>query len=155
DADDPRDEASARYWLARGADGIDVGELHDGEPSHERFRQLQALLAGYGHDEDAALAGHLHSPHPQQVSESLHEDWLHHLVDDGLAEVSDATVAAEVVTRAYRAREPLGAPGAWLAPSSSHTELGLARLLLVLALPGAVYLPTPARQQFPSLLGEA
>lgn len=138
---EPRDEASARYWLTRGAGGLDLGPLHDREVSHQRYRELHALLVAYGRDDEPILSSRLTDQRGPAVTELLHEDWLHHLVDARLCRTRDATEVAAVLSDAYASRGPLGAPGGWLVPDVVEAgEATGALTLLTLALPGAVYL---------------
>lgn len=141
---DPRDEAGAAYWLERGADGLDLGPVESQAPvSHERYRQLHALLAAHARFEDPILSTRL-SPAAQHLAgEMLHEDWLHHLVDTSLLTVSEPAQIVADVTESLRVRGALGSAGAWLVPDvleAGSSQLALAAALVTLAMPGAVYL---------------
>ncbi|WP_152191695.1 DUF3459 domain-containing protein [Georgenia satyanarayanai] len=141
---DPREEACARYWLGRGADGLDLGPVTDSEPvSHARYRELHAVLAEHARYEDPILSTRLSPATQSRVAEMLHEDWLHHLVDADLLDVGDPPQVIESVTESLRIRDALGSAGAWLVPDvleAGSPELALATALVVLAMPGAVYL---------------
>lgn len=141
---DPREEACARYWLTRGADGLDLGPVDEAEPvSHARYRELHAVLAEHARDEDPILSTRLSPAVQSRVADMLHEDWLHHLVDADLLDVGDPAAVMESVTDSLRIRDALGSAGAWLVPDvleAGSPELALATALVVLAMPGAVYL---------------
>ncbi|MCM3659586.1 hypothetical protein M3148_01060 [Georgenia satyanarayanai] len=141
---DPREEACARYWLSRGADGLDLGPVTESEPvSHARYRELHAVLAEHARDEDPILSTRLSPATQSRVADMLHEDWLHHLVDADLLDVGDPALVRESVTESLRIRDALGSAGAWLVPDvleAGSPELALATALVVLAMPGAVYL---------------
>ncbi len=140
----PRDEACARHWLSRGADGLDLGPVTEEEPvSHARYRELHALLAEHARHEDPILSTRLSPAVQSRAAEMLHEDWLHHLVDADLLHLSDPARLIESVTESLRVRDALGSAGAWLIPDveeAGSPELALAGALVVLAMPGAVYL---------------
>ncbi len=144
DPTDPRDEACARYWLSRGADGLDLGPVTQDAPmSHARYRELHALLAEHARNEDPILSSRLTPAVQARAAEMLHEDWLHHLVDADLLHLSDPARVVESVTESLRIRDALGTAGAWLVPDVTEAgspELALAGALVVLAMPGAVYL---------------
>lgn len=144
DPTDPRDEACARYWLSRGADGLDLGPVTEEEPiSHARYRELHALLAEHARDEDPILSSRLTPAVQERAAEMLHEDWLHHLVDAELLDLTDPARVVEAVTDSLRIRDALGTTGAWLVPDvteAGSAEMALVGALVVLAMPGAVYL---------------
>ncbi|MEE6295144.1 hypothetical protein [Georgenia wangjunii] len=140
---DPAHEAPARHWLSRGVDGLDLGPVGPGIPevSHERYRELQALLAE--HTDDGILSARLSPDAQPQLSEMLHEDWLHHVVDAALTRTQTVAAVRDAIDDAYAIRDVLGAPAAWLVPDIADTgSLRRARAgaLLTLALPGALYL---------------
>src|SRR5690625_409107 len=73
----------------------------------------------------------------------LHEDWLHHLVDADLLHATSPAQVVESVTQSLRIRDALGTTGAWLVPDVTEAgspQLARAGALIVLAMPGAVYL---------------
>ncbi|WP_413452774.1 DUF3459 domain-containing protein [Georgenia phoenicis] len=141
---DPREEACARYWLSRGADGLDLGPVTESDPvSHARYRELHALIAEHARHEDPILSTRLSPAVQSQAADMLHEDWLHHLVDADLLHVADPARAQASVTESLRIRDALGSAGAWLVPDvleAGTPQLALATALVVLAMPGAVYL---------------
>ncbi|MEE6282374.1 hypothetical protein [Georgenia sp. MJ170] len=141
---DPRDEAAARYWLARGADGLDLGPVSAESPvSHARYRELHALLAEHARSNDPILSTRLTADAHGRAGEMLHEDWLHHLVGTELVHLDDAALITESITASYRVRDALGTPGAWLVPDvveAGSAQAVRSRALVALALPGAVYL---------------
>lgn len=140
----PRDEAAAAHWLARGADGLDLGPVSAADPvSHARYRELHALLAEHARADDPILSTRLTAPAQSRAGEMLHEDWLHHLVDTELTHLADAGQIIDAVTESFRVRDTLGSPGAWLVSDvreAGSARAARARALLTLALPGAVYL---------------
>lgn len=140
----PRDEAAARHWLERGMDGLDLGPVDaEHEVSHQRYRELHAMLAAYASGEDPILSTRLSVGRQHRTGEMLHEDWLHHLVDPMFRHVADPRRIVDGLTESYRVRDALGAPGAWLVPDArdaGSVPRVRALALLVLALPGAVYL---------------
>lgn len=144
DPRDPRDDACARFWLARGADGLDLGPVEDADPvSHARYRELHALLAEHARAEDPILSTRLSPASQARAAEMLHEDWLHHLVDAELLHVTKPSDFTTAVTESFRIRDALGTAGAWLVPDVDETgspELALAAAIVILAMPGAVYL---------------
>lgn len=143
--------ADAELWLEAGADGIDLrsalaaGIVHNSGPFH-------ALLAHYG--DDLLLAGAMRTA--DDLPAHLAEQWLGHLRDDSLTDVpwkTDAIRAA--VTENFQLRDALGATPAWtttyamyrIGPSGQSWQadrMSPARVrataLMVMALPGAVYL---------------
>ncbi len=143
---DPADaaaEAAARHWLACGVDGLDLGWVGPGaqDISHTRYRELQTLLAETV--DDGILSIRLTPQGPAAVTEILHEDWLHHVVDTALTRARTADEARRAIDEAYSARDVVGAPAAWLVPDLLDTgslRRARASALLVLALPGAPYL---------------
>ena len=141
---DPRDEACARFWMSRGADGLDLGPVQESEPvSHSRYRALHALLAEHARDEDPILSTRLTPAVQDRAAEMLHEDWLHHLVDADLLHVTRPDDFITSVTESLRIRDALGTAGAWLVPDvveAGSPLLALTGALVVLAMPGAVYL---------------
>lgn len=144
DPHDPRQEACARYWLSRGADGLDLGPVTESEPvSHARYRELHALLAEHARHEDPILSSRLSPAVQSRAAEMLHEDWLHHLVDADLLHLARPPELIDSVTESLRIRDALGTAGAWLVPDvleAGSPDLALASALMVLAMPGAVYL---------------
>ena len=144
DPHDPRDEAGAAYWLERGADGLDLGPVDAQAPvSHERYRQLHALLAAHARFEDPILSTRLSPAAQHLAAEMLHEDWLHHLVDTSLLTLTEPAQIVAGVTESLRVRGALGSAGAWLVPDvleAGSPQLALAGALVALAMPGAVYL---------------
>src|SRR5699024_5866131 len=115
----------------------------DGAVSHARYRELHALLAGHARHEDPILSTRLTPAVQAQAAEMLHEDWLHHLVDADLLHVADPQQLIASVTESLRVRDALGSAGAWLVPDveeAGSPALALAGALIVLAMPGAVYL---------------
>jgi len=141
---DARDEASAAYWLARGADGLDLGPVTTEAPvSHQRYRELHALLAEHGVAEYPVLSTRLSPAVQHLAAEMLHEDWLHHLVDTSLLHATEPAQVIASVTENLQIRDALGTTGAWLVPDveeAGSPQLALAGALIVLAMPGAVYL---------------
>lgn len=141
---DARDEVSAAYWLARGADGLDLGPVTTEAPvSHQRYRELHALLAEHGAAEDPILSTRLSPAVQHLAAEMLHEDWLHHLVDTSLLHATDPAQVMASVTENLQIRDALGTAGAWLVPDvdeAGSPQLALAGALTVLAMPGAIYL---------------
>jgi len=144
DPHDPRDEACARYWLSRGADGVDLGPVSDEHPvSHARYRELHALLFEHARGDDPILSTRLTPSAQGRAEEMLHEDWLHHLVDADLLHATSPAQVVESVTQSLRIRDALGTTGAWLVPDVTEAgspQLARAGALIVLAMPGAVYL---------------
>lgn len=141
---DARDEASAAYWLARGADGLDLGPVTTEAPvSHQRYRELHALLAEHGVTEYPVLSTRLSPAVQHLAAEMLHEDWLHHLVDTSLLHATEPAQVIASVTENLQIRDALGTTGAWLVPDveeAGSPQLALAGALIVLAMPGAIYL---------------
>ncbi|QDB78939.1 hypothetical protein FE251_05775 [Georgenia wutianyii] len=141
---DPRDEACARFWLSRGADGLDLGPVQESAPvSHARYRELHALLAEHARTEDPILSTRLAPAVQARAADMLHEDWLHHLVDADLLHVASPSELIASVTASLRIRDALGTAGAWLVPDVAEAGtplLALSGALVVLAMPGAVYL---------------
>lgn len=144
DPTSPRDEAAAAYWLARGADGLDLGPVSEtGDVSHARYRELHALLAEHALSDAPILSTRLTTAAQGRAGEMLHEDWLHHLVDTELGHLSTPARIVESITQSYRVRDALGTPGAWLVPDvheAGSVQAARARALIALALPGAIYL---------------
>src|SRR5690606_22176940 len=125
-------------------DGLDLGPVTEEEPiSHARYRELHALLAEHARDEDPILSSRLTPAVQERAAEMLHEDWLHHLVDAELLALTDPARVVEAVTDSLRIRDALGTTGAWLVPDvteAGSAEMALVGALVVLAMPGAVYL---------------
>ncbi|MFD1719533.1 hypothetical protein [Georgenia deserti] len=139
----------AERWLARGANGIDVGLLPADGPTADLGR-LQAVVA---ERDEAVLTGAVSAAHPEVLAEQLLEHWLHVTRDDRLGTTPwDAAQLRATISDAYLQREPAGAAPGWtLADFRGGTPWGLgedeaarrrrrAATLLMLALPGTVYI---------------
>ncbi|MFH5823478.1 hypothetical protein [Georgenia sp. AZ-5] len=146
-------------WLRLGADGVDLsvaGPVEPGPHVHPDIDlgALQVMVAEQ--ERDAVLTGAASAMDLESLSAHLHEDWPHVARDDRL--VTTPWRAADLraaITDAYVRRDPLGAAAGWAMPraregsgppawASPSREVLRARLraatLLMLALPGCVYL---------------
>lgn len=143
--------ADAELWLDAGADGIDLRSalaakiVHNSGPFH-------ALLARYG--DDLLLAGAMRTT--DDLPTQLAEQWLGHLRDDSLTDVPwQAAAIRAAVTGNFQLRDALGATPAWTTTYAMYRNgpagqswqadrMSPARVrataLMVMALPGAVYL---------------
>ncbi|WP_128773874.1 glycosidase [Actinomyces oricola] len=158
----------ARAFLSAGADGVDLGmivppevdESTDLEALTEYLTVLQGLVAE--HVEDGIIGADVSADYPETLRHHLQDDWLHHLRDDSLMLVRwDHESITDHLTHSLAEHDRFGAPPAWrclpsyrLIPEndpgggrawfSAATEerrrRSIALQVLMLALPGAVYL---------------
>ncbi|UNX53521.1 hypothetical protein MF406_11000 [Georgenia sp. TF02-10] len=149
DAAPPEDLlGAAGAWLDHGVDGIDLRGA-DGLP----IGALQALVAG--RSEEGVLTGAASGRDREHLLARLREEWLHITRDDRLALAPwDAGALREAVTDAFTHRDAVGTTGgwqlhrlgpeagppAWAVPAETRERRAAAMTLLMLALPGAVYL---------------
>ncbi|OKL52045.1 hypothetical protein [Buchananella hordeovulneris] len=159
--------ARAEAFLACGADGIDLGFIvepeltgqdQEAELLHDVFVALQQLIAA--RETEVVLGASAASRFPAALARHLERDRVAHLRDDRLLlapwspqGVAEA-ITADIRERAQRSDclawrpnspfpydhfGPLGADS-WFATTADPTQRGRALNLLVLLLPGAVYL---------------
>lgn len=136
-----------RAWLAAGAHGVEVGDAFATQPALPG--RVQASVAELV--DDGIVVATAASRDPAQLAGQLQEAWPHHLRDARLARAPwSAPALREIVTDAYTQRDPVGSAAAWTlhdprrdgAPDALATTPARFRAasLLMLALPGAVYL---------------
>ena len=156
--------------LEMGADGVDLGKLEEdlgGSDASAKARAftetVQELLADVTLAGDSTVLSAAVSTQPRDAAQRhLTEEWFHHLRDDSLI-VSpwDADELSRQIVNTYSDRDPLGQSAAWrysmprwspspLARDSESVgwaahpdgdDREMAMMLLVLALPGAAYVP--------------
>ncbi|GAA4432766.1 hypothetical protein GCM10023169_38890 [Georgenia halophila] len=136
-----------RSWLDRGVDGLDLGVL-DGDAPIDDVRALHALAA----EREVVLTAAASAARPEALAEHLHEHWLHVTRDDRLGIAAwDAAELRASISDAYLQRAAVGAPAGWMLTELGADPWGLgadaasrrrrrAATLIMLALPGTVYL---------------
>ncbi|MDO5727678.1 MAG: hypothetical protein Q4Q03_07120 [Bowdeniella nasicola] len=143
--------ADAQIWLEAGADGIDMRSALAAHQVRDS-RPFQALVASYL--DDGLLAGSMRNA--ADLREHIAEHWLGHLRDDSLTDVAfHASAIRAAITENFTTRDALGATPAWTTtyalyrcgPAGDSWQADRmspqrvrAIAMMVLALPGAVYL---------------
>lgn len=136
-----------RAWLAAGAHGVEMGDAFATQPALPG--RVQASVAEL--TDDGIVVATAASRDPADLAGQLQEAWPHHLRDARLARAPwSAPTLREIIADAYTQRDPVGSAAAWTlhdprrdgVPDALATTPARFRAaaLLMLALPGAVYL---------------